>query len=213
MDLLRWILHRPDSPLSLPWRSRYLLPILSYQQYLSYSSTSSSVSPTHEPQCPGTCTHCAVPSTNSTLVLRVGASRIYGLRLENLQLCSVRDPAKIISYIQVQLFVFFPTSPIQLKLGTASRWETTNSSPLDQSNYQANQQQVLSFVVLFPSLHILLCKNAGPKPFCWAKPTCFDSASSDFLFCSATYWAPLELLLGLWLQNLGIPPLKWKTCM
>jgi hypothetical protein len=67
--------------------------------------------------------------------------------------------------------------------------------------------------VLFPSLHILLCKNAGPKPFCWAKPTCFDSASSDFLFCSATYWAPLELLLGLWLQNLGIPPLKWKTCM
>jgi hypothetical protein len=63
------------------------------------------------------------------------------LRLENLQRCSVRDPAKIISYIQVQLFVFFPTSPIQLKLGTANRWETTNSSPLDQSNYQANQQQ------------------------------------------------------------------------
>jgi len=36
---------------------------------------------------------------------------------------------------------------------------------LDQSNYLANQQQVLGFAVPFTSLS-KLCQIAGPKPFC-----------------------------------------------
>jgi hypothetical protein len=27
-----------------------------------------------------------------------------------------------------------------------------------------------------------MCKNVGPKPFCWAKPTRFDFSSSNFDF-------------------------------
>jgi hypothetical protein len=50
---------------------------------------------------------------------------------------------------------------------------------LGQSNYPANQQEVLGFAVPFTSLS-KLCKNAGPKPFCCAKPACFDFTSSNF---------------------------------
>jgi hypothetical protein len=36
---------------------------------------------------------------------------------------------------------------------------------MEESNYLANQQQVLGFAVPIASLS-MLCKNAGPKPFC-----------------------------------------------
>jgi hypothetical protein len=51
---------------------------------------------------------------------------------------------------------------------------------LDQSNYVANQQQVLCSVVPFTSLSILWI-NAWPKPFYWAKLACLDFSSSNFL--------------------------------
>jgi hypothetical protein len=38
---------------------------------------------------------------------------------------------------------------------------------------------VLEFAVAFTSLG-KLCKNAGPKPFCWAKQACFGFPSSNF---------------------------------
>jgi hypothetical protein len=45
---------------------------------------------------------------------------------------------------------------------TINRWET-EPTRLDQSNYLANQQQVLGFAIPFTNLSIH-CKNAGPKP-------------------------------------------------
>jgi hypothetical protein len=54
---------------------------------------------------------------------------------------------------------FFPTPPIKLKLGLQM------VGRLDQSIYMANQQQVLGFAMPFTSLSIM-CKIAGPKPFC-----------------------------------------------
>jgi hypothetical protein len=48
---------------------------------------------------------------------------------------------------------------------------------LDQSNSLTNQEQVLGFARPFIRVS-KLCKNAGPKPFCWAKPACFDFSSS-----------------------------------
>jgi hypothetical protein len=36
---------------------------------------------------------------------------------------------------------------------------------MEESNYLANQQQVLGFAVPIASLS-MLCKIAGPKPFC-----------------------------------------------
>ncbi len=50
---------------------------------------------------------------------------------------------------------------------------------LDQSNYLANQQQVLCFAVPFTSLYIL-CTNAGSKPFCGENWHVLTFCSSDF---------------------------------
>jgi len=50
---------------------------------------------------------------------------------------------------------------------------------LDQSNYLANQQQVLCFAVPFTSLCIL-CTNAGSKPFCGENWHVLTFCSSDF---------------------------------
>jgi hypothetical protein len=66
---------------------------------------------------------------------------------------------------KVQLFTFFPTLPIKLKLGLQIGGRLLIATELDQSNYLADQQQVSGFAVPFTSLSIL-CKNAGPKPFC-----------------------------------------------
>jgi hypothetical protein len=67
------------------------------------------------------------------------------------------------------LVIYLFSNPThKTKARAANKWETTNSNPsgLDQSSYPANQQQVFGFAAHpFTSLSIL-CKNAGPKPFC-----------------------------------------------
>ncbi len=102
-----------------------------------------------------------------------------GLWLDHLKWCSVCDPAK--DFLNPSLVIyFFPTQPKKLKTGLQIGGRLLIPTHLDCSNYLANQQQVLGFVVPFTSLSIL-CKNAGPKPLCWAKPACFDFSSSNFL--------------------------------
>jgi hypothetical protein len=59
---------------------------------------------------------------------------------------------------------------------------------LDQSNYPANQQQVLGSEVTLTSFQSILCKNAGPK----RKFAEINQGVSTFLhsinfFCRATY--------------------------
>jgi len=80
------------------------------------------------------------------------------------------DPAKIFltSKFSYLLFSLLPLAPPKIKSGIASRWETTKTH-VDQSNYLANQQQVLSSTEPFTSLHKLCKKEAGPKLFCSAK--------------------------------------------
>jgi hypothetical protein len=46
---------------------------------------------------------------------------------------------------------------------------------------------VLGFAVPFASLSIV-CKNAGSKAFCWAKPACFDFSSSK-ICCQVDWWS------------------------
>jgi hypothetical protein len=73
----------------------------------------------------------------------------------------------------------FPTPPMKLKLVLQIGGRLLIVNHLDQSLRLANQKQgafsgrclVLGFAVPFTGK---LCKNTGPKPFCWAKPTCFD---------------------------------------
>jgi hypothetical protein len=65
----------------------------------------------------------------------------------------------------ISYLIFFSTLPIKLKLGLQKMGILLIANHLDQSNHLANQQQVLGFAVPFASLRIL-CKSAGPKPFC-----------------------------------------------
>jgi hypothetical protein len=76
-------------------------------------------------------------------------------------------------------YLLFPNPPLKLKLALQKGWKLLIGTHLDQSNYLANQQEVLDFAVQFTSL-IKLCKNVVPKPFCSAKPACFDFSSSNF---------------------------------
>jgi hypothetical protein len=62
-------------------------------------------------------------------------------------------------------FSFFPTPPIQLKLGLQIGGRLLVATYQDQSNYLANQQQVLELAVSFTNYLSKLCKNVGPKPF------------------------------------------------
>jgi hypothetical protein len=61
--------------------------------------------------------------------------------LEHLHQCSVCDPAKIISHIQVLVTSFFPTPPIKLKLWLEVGGRLVIATHLDQSNYLGNQKQ------------------------------------------------------------------------
>ncbi len=78
-------------------------------------------------------------------------------------------PTKIFSH-QIWVIYFFPTSPIKLKLRLQIGGRLIIATHLDQSNYLANQRQVLGFVVHFNNFSNM-CKNARPKPFCtWEAP-------------------------------------------
>jgi hypothetical protein len=102
------------------------------------------------------------------------------LGLDHLQWCSVFDPAK--RFLESKFGYSLFSNPTQkTKTGTENRWRQLIATHLDHSNYLANQQQVLGFVVPFTSLSIL-CKNARPKPLCWAKPACYDFFFIQFSF-------------------------------
>jgi hypothetical protein len=67
---------------------------------------------------------------------------------------------------------FFPTTQLKLKLGLQIGGRLLIATHLYQSNYLANQQQVLGLDEHLTSFS-KLCKNARPKP------ACFDFSSSN----------------------------------
>jgi hypothetical protein len=67
---------------------------------------------------------------------------------------------------------FFPTPPIKLKLGLQIGGRPLIAAHLDQSNYLANQQQMLGFVVLFTSLS-KLCKKHWVKTILQSQTSMF----------------------------------------
>jgi hypothetical protein len=75
----------------------------------------------------------------------------------------------------------FSNSPHKTETGIAKGGRLLIAIHLDQSNFLANQQQVLGFDVSFTSLSILV-KNAGPKLFCWAKTILLSQTSMLRLF-------------------------------
>jgi hypothetical protein len=101
------------------------------------------------------------------------------LALEHLQRYSVCDPAKIFLTSKFSYLLFSnPTHKTKLELLQIGG-RLLIATHLVQSNYLANQQQMLGFDVPFTSLS-KLWKNAGPEPFCWAKPAYCDCSSSNF---------------------------------
>jgi hypothetical protein len=78
-------------------------------------------------------------------------------------------------------YLLFSFPAHKIETGTANRWRLLIVTQMHQSNYLANQQQVFGSTVPLTSLS-KLCKNAGPKPFCAAKPACFDFSSFNFNF-------------------------------
>jgi hypothetical protein len=72
---------------------------------------------------------------------------------------------KYFSHPSLVIYFFFPTSPIKLELGLQIVGRLLIATHPYPSNYLANQQQMLGFVVPFTSLCIWL-KNAELKPFC-----------------------------------------------
>ncbi len=67
---------------------------------------------------------------------------------------------------------FFPTPPIKLKLGLQIGGRLLIATHLDQSNFLANQQQVIGFAVPVTSPSIL-CKNARPKTILMSQTSMF----------------------------------------
>jgi len=92
--------------------------------------------------------------------------RVAEKALEHLHWCSVCDLAKIF-LTSIFSYLLFTTSRVKVKRGLQIGGRLLVAPHLEQSNYLANQQQVLGLAVAFTSLCIQ-CKNAGSKPFCWA---------------------------------------------
>jgi hypothetical protein len=97
---------------------------------------------------------------------------------EHLQWCSVCDPAKIFLTSKFS-YLLFSNLTHKTETGTANRWETTIATPPGPIKLSS---QSLSGVRLCCAFYQLskLCKNPGPKPFCWAKLACMDFSSAEF---------------------------------
>jgi hypothetical protein len=119
----------------------------------------------------------------SVQILHWGHGFEDGKRLSNtwrshLQWYSVCDLQKYFSHPSSVIY-FLPTPPTKLKLGLQIGVRVLIVFHLDQSIYIPNWQQVLGFAVPATSLS-KLCRNVGPKPFCWAKLACFNFSLSNF---------------------------------
>jgi hypothetical protein len=85
---------------------------------------------------------------------------------------------KYFSHASLVLY-FFPAPPIKLKLGLQIGGRLLIATHLDQSNYLANQQQVLGFAMPFTTLSTV-CKIDGPKSFAEPDQHAIDLSSSNF---------------------------------
>ncbi len=93
--------------------------------------------------------------------------------LEQLHWFSVHDPAKYFWHPRLIIYFF----PIRLKLGLQTGERLLIGAHLDISNYLANQTAGVRLCCAFYRAQ----NPAGPNPFCWAKPACFNFSSSNFV--------------------------------
>jgi hypothetical protein len=87
-------------------------------------------------------------------------------------------PCKSISTSKFR-YLLFSNPTHQTKTGTAHRWETTNSNPpwpIKLSSQSTAGARLCCVPARLCCAFYLseLCKNAGPKTFCWAKGPCLD---------------------------------------
>ncbi len=96
-------------------------------------------------------------------------------------------PCRDISHIQVLFFYLFPTPPIKLKLGLHIGQRLLIGTHLDQSNYLANQQQVL---------HALLCHvpTSAPCSKCWAKTIFLSQTGNVVTFLHPIFFCKGHIL-------------------
>jgi hypothetical protein len=108
------------------------------------------------------------------------------------------------------------TTPIKLKLGLQIGGRLLIATYLDQLNYLANQHQVLGFALSFTSVS-KLCKNAGPKSFCWAKLACSSNFNLQGHILSTSGVSLKQVLvchwqaLWLFLTKSQCNFIEWKT--
>jgi hypothetical protein len=101
--------------------------------------------------------------------------------------CSVCGPPTIFLTSKISWFNVPDLSPIKLKMGLQKGERLPMATHLYQPSNLDNQQQVVLGTVTFGSQSILV-KNARPKPFCWAKPSCFAFSSSK-ICCTVHEWS------------------------
>jgi hypothetical protein len=74
---------------------------------------------------------------------------------------------------------FFPTSAIRLKLGLQTGGRLLIATPPGPIKLSSQSIAGVRLCCAFYQLS-KLCKNPGPKPFCWAKLACMDFSSANF---------------------------------
>ncbi len=85
-------------------------------------------------------------------------------QIEHLYPCSVVGLAIVLLTSKIS-DIFCSNSTYKTEIGITKGKRLLITTHLDQSNHLANQQPLLGFALPFASLSIM-CKNAGPKPFC-----------------------------------------------
>jgi hypothetical protein len=89
---------------------------------------------------------------------------------------------KYFSHASLVLY-FFPTPPIKLQLGLQIGGRLLIATHLDQSNYLANQQQVLGFAMPFTTLSTVYN--------CWAKTILLSQTSMLLTFLHLNLQGPI----------------------
>jgi len=129
--------------------------------------------------------------------------RMTSLVLEHVGCAQYVTMQKYSAHLSLVIF-FFPTPPIKLKLVLQIGGRLLIASQLYRSETGSSNQIIFitpfsgkcsALLWLLTSLS-KLCKNVAPKPFCYAELPSFDLFHL-ILICRVTYWAPMELLLGL----------------
>jgi hypothetical protein len=136
---------------------------------------------------------------------------------EQLHPCSMRYVALPTLFLtsKINYWLFTNLTPIKLKLlGNEKKvgdYWSNSSGPIKPSSPSTAGVRLCCAFCQHQHIPVQKCKNAGPKPFCWAKPPCLSFLHPKLFIVQVHQWSCIALTTNI-KEKLGRASTSCRMC-